>query len=179
MVHITINLASEKFQFSVEEPTASAIKELLVEFLKYYNKNGNNKNQLFSDYLKLLQIKVDRLKTDSNNGSYKSHNQRILQKFLNLIERDLHKTHKVTDYSEKLGITTRKLTLVCRQIHKKSPKSIIDQRLVSESKRLLKYTTHPIKEISAQLGFADPYQFSKYFKKHVKVSPAYFRVDLK
>lgn len=179
MVQIVISLGSEKFSFSVDESLAEAIKELSAEFIKYSNKPGANKSQLFSDYLKLFQLKADKLKLENSNGTFKNQNQRIFQKFLNLVERDLSKTHKVSDYSEKLGITNRKLTLVCHEFYKKSPKSLIDQRLVSESKRLLKFTDHPIKEISTQLGFSDPYQFSKYFKKHVKVSPVHYRNQLK
>jgi AraC-like DNA-binding protein len=74
-----------------------------------------------------------------------------------------------------MGITSRKLTSLCRQFREKKAKDLIDERLVSESKRLLQFTSYPIKEISYLLGFSDQYQFSKYFKKHVKVSPVYYR----
>jgi AraC family transcriptional regulator, transcriptional activator of pobA len=57
----------------------------------------------------------------------------------------------------------------------KTPKEIIDDRILLEAKRILAHTTESIKEISYYLGFEEPTNFIKYFKKHASVTPTEFR----
>ena len=57
----------------------------------------------------------------------------------------------------------------------KSPKEMIDDRVVLEAKRLLLYSDSSVKEISHELGFDEPTNFIKYFRKHVAQTPNTFR----
>jgi AraC-like DNA-binding protein len=47
--------------------------------------------------------------------------------------------------------------------------------VVLEAKRLLAHTTSSIKEIGFELGFDEPTNFIKYFRKHVASTPIDFR----
>jgi AraC family transcriptional regulator, transcriptional activator of pobA len=160
-----------------DESELKEIYRLLRQFFKEYNKASyKNKFEVISSYLNILRIKTENADTTSISiEPYDRENYKYFQKFITMLEYELPNTHKVIDYSKKLGITARKLSAVCRACKGKSPKEIINEHLISESKRLLTNTPHPIKQIALQLGFADPYQFSKYFKNHEKVSPAFFR----
>ena len=44
-----------------------------------------------------------------------------------------------------------------------------------EAKRILAHTTESVKEIGYDLGFDEPTNFIKYFKKHSKFTPTEFR----
>ncbi len=160
-----------------DEADLKEIYRLLKQFFKEYNKASyRNKFEVISSYLNILRIKTENADTTTISiEPYERENYRYFQKFISMLEYELPNTHKVIDYSKKLGITSRKLSAVCRACKGKSPKEIINEHLVAESRRLLTDTNHPIKQIAMQLGFADPYQFSKYFKNHEKVSPAFFR----
>jgi len=57
----------------------------------------------------------------------------------------------------------------------KSPKELIDDRILLEAKRLLVYGNKSIKEIAFQLGFEEPTNFIKYFRKHIDKTPMEFR----
>jgi AraC family transcriptional regulator, transcriptional activator of pobA len=57
----------------------------------------------------------------------------------------------------------------------KSPKEIIDNRILLEAKRLLAHTNENVKEIAYTLGFEEPTNFIKYFKKHSTFTPTEFR----
>jgi AraC family transcriptional regulator, transcriptional activator of pobA len=46
---------------------------------------------------------------------------------------------------------------------------------VLEAKRILAHTTESVKEIGYDLGFEEPTNFIKYFKKHSKLTPTEFR----
>jgi AraC family transcriptional regulator, transcriptional activator of pobA len=159
------------------DPELNEIYTLLNQLFREYEKPAYlRKFEIISSYLNILLIKTENNSPLSlAEEPYNRENFQYFQKFVALLEQDLPHTHKVLDYSKKIGITTRKLSLVCKSCKGKSPKEIINEYLVLESKRLLTSTTYPIKHIASQLGFSDQYQFSKYFKKHEKVSPARYR----
>jgi len=63
----------------------------------------------------------------------------------------------------------------CTSVLDKTPKQIIDERVVLEAKRLLVYSQQAIKEIAYELGYNEPTNFIKYFRKHAKCTPLEFR----
>ncbi|MFL5747865.1 MAG: helix-turn-helix domain-containing protein, partial [Niastella sp.] len=54
-------------------------------------------------------------------------------------------------------------------------KKMILQHLVNEAKKDLQFTSRSIKEIAGQLHFANPYQFSNFFKNQTGYSPNQYR----
>ena len=52
---------------------------------------------------------------------------------------------------------------------------VIHNRVVMEARRMLVYTDASAKEIAWKLGYEDPAQFSKLFKRHVGLSPSDYR----
>ena len=60
----------------------------------------------------------------------------------------------------------------------KSTVEVIQERIVAEAKRALMYSGQTIQEIAFELGFDDPYYFSKVFKKVTGQAPKAFRDKL-
>ena len=52
---------------------------------------------------------------------------------------------------------------------------LIRQRLMTEAKRLLVFTTQPIQDIAQELSFSDPSHFARIFRKHTGTTPRLFR----
>lgn len=87
-------------------------------------------------------------------------------------------THKkVSFYCKEMHITPKRLNQVTTKIFGKTPKTIIDDRVLLEIKRLLAHTNESIKEIAYSLGFEEPTNFIKYFKKHTRKTPIEFRTQ--
>jgi len=61
------------------------------------------------------------------------------------------------------------------QILDKTPKQLIDERILLEAKRLLVHSNSTIKEIAFILGYEEPTNFIKYFRKHTQNTPSDFR----
>src|SRR5690606_27313432 len=78
-------------------------------------------------------------------------------------------------YAEKLNLSLSAFGKKIRGQLGKSPSSLIQDRVILESKKQLHLTYLSVKEIAAKLGFDDEHYFSRYFKKHVGVSPSRFR----
>jgi len=74
-----------------------------------------------------------------------------------------------------MNVSEKKLTNATKKIAGRTPKELIDDRVMLEAKRLLTHTNHSIKEIGYELGFEEPTNFIKFFKKHAAKTPIEFR----
>ncbi len=87
-----------------------------------------------------------------------------------------YKQEKTVSYfAEHLGITEKRLNQATSKILGKSPKGMIDERVMLEAKRLLAHTNDSFKQIGFELGFDEPTNFIKYFRKHALITPVEFR----
>ena len=95
--------------------------------------------------------------------------------FRRLIEENYCSLHTVKDYAALLNVSTKTLTLYVNECSNNSPLELINNRIVLEAKRLLRYSILSVKEIAFRLGFEDPSYFGKFFKRLVRQSPADYR----
>lgn len=96
-------------------------------------------------------------------------------KFRRALEKEYHHMHNVKDYAELLGVSTKYLNMVVKQCSRKSPLQIINDRILLEAKRQLKYSNKLIKDIAHDLGYEDPSYFVKQFKREIGMLPSDFR----
>ncbi len=95
--------------------------------------------------------------------------------FKDLLEINFKIQKQVNFYAKELIITKKRLNQATSKVFGKTPKEIIDDRVILEAKRILAHTTENVKEIGYILGFDEPTNFIKYFKKHSRVTPVEFR----
>jgi AraC-like DNA-binding protein len=95
--------------------------------------------------------------------------------FRDHVEEHYRTWHKVGEYADRLGYSTRTLNRLSRQHTGLSAKELIDERVVLEAKRQLRHADASVAEIAEQLGFADPANFSSYFRRLTGQTPGAFR----
>jgi len=95
--------------------------------------------------------------------------------FKDLVETHFRANRQVSFFIKKMNITEKRLNKATTKILGKTPKTVIDERVILECKRLLSYSSQSAKEIGYQLGFDEPTNFIKYFKKHTAITPFDFR----
>ena len=95
--------------------------------------------------------------------------------FKDLLETGYKNQKQVNYYAKEIIITEKRLNQATTKVLGKTPKEIIDDRIMLEAKRILAHTTESVKEIGYDLGFDEPTNFIKYFKKHSKFTPTEFR----
>jgi AraC family transcriptional activator of pobA len=95
--------------------------------------------------------------------------------FKNLLEERFRMTKLVAEYAALMAVSERKLSKATVTTLGKGPKELIDERIVLEAKRILVHTSNSIKEIGFDLGFDEPTNFIKYFRKHEGKTPIEFR----
>jgi AraC-like DNA-binding protein len=99
----------------------------------------------------------------------------IFRQFNLLVEANFHTEHSVNFYAQQLNKSPKTLSNLFPQLNQKTPVQIIQNRIITEARRLLSYTDKTVKQITYELGFEDPAYFSNFFKRHTSLSPADFR----
>lgn len=99
--------------------------------------------------------------------------------FRKLIDKYLVKEKSPAAYASMLNISEVYLNEAVKGATGLSAGSYLRSRLIVEAKRLLAYTSMSAKETSYTLGFDDYAYFSRFFRKHVGVSPSEYAKNLK
>lgn len=98
-------------------------------------------------------------------------------RFKELIDKNYHSMKMVHFYLSELSISEKRLNQATTNTFSKTPKEMINDRIIQEAKRLLSFTNKSIKEIGVALNFEDPAYFIKYFKKQTQKTPLEFRSE--
>lgn len=116
---------------------------------------------------------------DSGLPLGQQHSENLFHKFLDLLNHSDEKRKPVEYYADKLCITPKYLSIICKKNSGKTAKEWI-QEMVSENVRFyLKSTDKSIKEISDLLGFPNPSYLGRYVKERFGMSPKSYRDGLK
>jgi AraC family transcriptional regulator, transcriptional activator of pobA len=123
--------------------------------------------------LQILLIKLERLlKTiGAENDEVVDDNHDIFRDFITALEQHYNQQHGVSYYAGLLNIPARQLAGTTRRLVGKTAKQVVEERLMLEAKRYLRYSDQSVKEIAYSLGYEDPSYFSKVFKKLTGVTP--------
>jgi AraC family transcriptional activator of pobA len=78
-------------------------------------------------------------------------------------------------YADRLGMTVDRLNDHVKRATGVTAGHLIRQRVLSEAKRQLVFTTQPIHDIAKELAFADPSHFARFFRKQTGTTPHEFR----
>lgn len=97
------------------------------------------------------------------------------RRFQQLVEKNFTRWHQVADYASRLGYTEKTLARAVMASMDMSAKVFIASRIVLEAKRLLAHTDLSVVAIAEKLGFDEPTNFSKFFKREAECTPAEFR----
>lgn len=101
----------------------------------------------------------------------------LIREYNFLVEQYFKKSHKVAEYALMLNKSPKTLSNLFGKSKAKSPLKTIQDRIMLEARRLLRYTDAPISEIGYEIGFQDIQTFSRFFKKNEGISPSEFRIN--
>ena len=109
--------------------------------------------------------------------------QRISTLFLELLERQfpIDEVHPkiqfrtASDFASQLNVHVNHLNRSVKDTTEKTTSQIIAERILQESKILLKHSAWTVSEIAFALGFTEVTHFNNFFKKHTATSPLKFR----
>lgn len=167
-----------------ERPYFHIPKKMISQVNEYFdqikaeltNENEFGNSSILSNSLKSLLLVIER-EIRKESGDPKTTNNPDLThlKFRNLLEDNFREGWSVSEYANRLNISTKTLNSLIKKETGITVSQVIQDRILLEAKRQLTHTSLLINEIGYALGFRDPYYFIKYFKKHVNCTPKEFR----
>ncbi|WP_324696471.1 helix-turn-helix domain-containing protein [Novosphingobium aerophilum] len=86
-----------------------------------------------------------------------------LSRLRHLVELHFRDQLPIGWYAQRLGMTTRTLTRLCRAKLDCSPQELLHARLALEAQRLLCFANASVVQVSNELGFSDPSYFSRFY----------------
>lgn len=97
------------------------------------------------------------------------------RRFQQLLEKSFQTWHRVATYANVLGCTEKTLSRATLSVAGVTAKAMVASRISLEAKRLLVHTSLPVAGIADKLGFDDPSNFVKFFKRQVGCTPLELR----
>jgi AraC-like DNA-binding protein len=142
---------------------------------EYQKATDELSSEILRHLLRILLLHIERIQQASTRNQRVAPHYQEFVAFHRLVERDLAQSRSVQYYARQLANSPKKLNSLTRQTLNKTAKEFIEKQVILEARRLLAQGNLPIKEIAYQLGFSEPTNLVKFFKKHTRTSPAAFR----
>ena len=119
----------------------------------------------------LLHMEKDLPTSDASTKREKM----VFNQFLSLLSHETQKRRQVAYYAERLFISPKYLSKVCRNVSGKSPLRWITDSVMEDSYALLRNTGLTVKEISNRMGFPNSSFFCQYFREQAGITPIEYR----
>lgn len=101
----------------------------------------------------------------------------IFKHFISLTSKEAPRRREVIYFANKLCITPKYLSTICKKQSGKTASEIINCITVNYIKNMLTSTDKTIKEIANETGFGNLSFFGKYVKRELNMSPRQFRAQ--
>ena len=169
------------FRFIKEQPcyvlpqeNTGAINGLIRATTAIYNDRENRfRNQIAKNHLQSFMLDIYD-KCYRYFGKHKieggTRQDEIFKSFVSLVHEHCASQREVSFYADKLCISTKYLTGICKAVTGDSAKKIIDDFAILEIKVLLQSTELTVQEIADRLVFPDQSYLGRYFKRHEGMS---------
>ncbi len=167
-------IATPKLQLNDSE-----LKEIMsfIGLIKdeYIGTKDNFSSNIIRNLIQVIITRLMRIKSKSNHVFEDNKYLTLFLEFQALIETEGFSNKKVSYFANKMGVSNKTLNNVTQSIIRKSAKALINDIIIIQSKRLIINSADSLSTISYQMGFDEPTNFFKYFKKYTGLSPKQFR----
>ncbi|MEM6643520.1 MAG: helix-turn-helix domain-containing protein, partial [Bacteroidota bacterium] len=156
----------------IDEDMEKVVREMYNEM---HLSKEKLKPEIVRSLLYVLLLKAERAKEEQVPQYTNSHWIELFHTFKNRLESGYRSTRNARDYAGQLNISYKLLNEIIKNFTNKTAKEFIDHLITMEIRRYLASTSLSIKEISYKIGFEEPSNLVKYFKKHTGSTPLKFR----
>lgn len=118
------------------------------------------------------------IETQTDSSRETNQKKILFDRFISLLSKSEIKKHPLSYYADVLCVSSRYLTLVCREVSGRTAYDWICEYVQNDVRYCLLHTNLSIKEIAIKLGFCNLSFFGKYVRENFGKSPSDFRRDL-
>jgi AraC family transcriptional regulator, transcriptional activator of pobA len=156
---------------------SESIVKSFQDIMKEFERPSLEKDSLLKYYLEILLLRIREIyrPLPHPRAIPKSGALHIANNFKHLAEENFLEIREVKQYAEMLNITPGHLSDTVQKALGISPRTVINNLLLSEAKILLTATDISISEIAQKLRFDDQPHFSHFIKHHTGITPKELR----
>lgn len=186
MLHSDILAFSRLFNYHLYPPdippvdTSSPLFEPIVSeiYNEYLFTNTFAREEIIRTLLRLLLLKAERIKRTLAPLEKNTDRVARFNEFRQLLSDRYIDTRNADAYADMMQISYNHLNRIIKSVAGNTAKAFIDNFVILEAKRHLAVSDASVKELSDIMGFDEPTNFVKYFKKHTGQSPVRFKKRL-
>lgn len=101
--------------------------------------------------------------------------EELFSRFMNILEHDFMESKDVQYYADRLCITRKYLSVIVKRKTGKTPKTMINEYVITQLKLRLHNTNDSIRQIATAFHFPDDSLMIRYFKAHTGLTPVQYR----
>ncbi len=160
----------------VPENARKVLSDVFSLMIQAYRHESTYRERILRAYLDVILFQLSAIITPQRKPLL--YTVSIIPALEHLIDKHYSEHQPVTFYAEQLHVSVSQLNTSTRQQLNKTVTELLQERLIAEARRLLAYSNKTVSEIAWQLNFSDNSYFSRFFKKHVSLTPEAFRKNL-
>ncbi|MBZ4036710.1 helix-turn-helix transcriptional regulator [Flavobacterium sp. 17A] len=158
----------------------------MIQLIKLLKKKIFARDTLFQDEMVLLCLHLIfyefcglYYKNGQDTALLYSRNDKTASNFIMLVHQHCKVHHEIKFYADSLFVSQGHLRKTVRGVLGTSAKHFIEMAVIAEAYLLLADENLSIAQIAENLNFKDSSSFSHFFKRHTRLSPSQYRLNLK
>jgi AraC family transcriptional regulator, transcriptional activator of pobA len=170
---------SDKPYLHLSTHQLTELEAIIVKIAQEFEINTHLDKDMIVTYLKLYLKMAIRIKQEQGQvDGIVTQGNPVVEHLQTLIEMNYRQHKSPAYYAKCLCHSNKNLARIVKSQLNINLTDMITGRIIEEAKKELYHNEKSIKQIAHELGYYDPYYFSRLFKKSVKVSPERFRVSI-
>lgn len=155
----------------------SAIRQTITALQQELEQASVYSSELIKSYFSIFLSKCIQPPSQEQpvSGNAHMHELELYRKFVVLLEDHFMEKQTVTFYANELLVTPKVLNNHVRKVTGKTCVDLVQDRTLTEAKRLLLFTDQTSKEIAFALNFKDSSYFTRFFTRQEGQTPQAFR----
>jgi AraC-like DNA-binding protein len=151
----------------------AAVQTLFEELIREGQLAGELNLAITARYLELILLKASEAVVPKNGQA--TGGAKAFQRAIACIENDFAKIVTLDDLGDRVGLEPNYICRLFRHFGQETPNQCITRHKVNRAAELLLTQAKAVRDIAQEVGYDDPYYFSRVFKKRFGYSPREFR----
>ena len=122
----------------------------------------------------LLTLLLERISEDLRSGPHFSHARQTYDHCRRYLAENYMRIRSLSDAARSCGVSAAHLSRLFHRFDTELPNAFLLRLKMDHAAELILRGSLPVKAAAAQLGFGDPYHFSRCFKRVHGVAPSFF-----
>lgn len=152
------------------ELVLSMLNTLWIAVHTEYRENRNIELFNFLQLLRNMAVRKNHVTISSQ-----PHNVQIFNRFIQLVNEHCEQHRDMDFYANRICLNKQYLSSIISDVSHKKASSWIEEALVARAKVLLRHDDLTVNEISDKLGFSEPSNLTRYFKRATGMTPLEYR----